>query len=177
LVLDAMARGVKVSLMLDIDSQDESRMIDDLVNMGMLGVPAPSCANERISVFASSHEKMIVIDDEWALVQSGNYSDNSIPLNEVDGGNGPAFRSGNRDTGLAIRCGRTVHRYSAERHGPRYPYARRASCGRARGERVSRRTGADPASVAVVSEQAVQPGCGATHPARLHSGQLHGRGA
>ena len=50
-----MARGVKVSLMLDIDSQDESRMIDDLVNMGMLGVPAPSCANERISVFASSH--------------------------------------------------------------------------------------------------------------------------
>ena len=103
LVLDAMARGVKVSLMLDIDSPAESRLFDDLVDMGMLGVPAPSCANERISVFASSHEKVIVIDDEWTLVQSGNYSNNSIPLNEVDGGDGPAFRSGNRDTGLAIR--------------------------------------------------------------------------
>ena len=103
LVLDAMARGVKVSLMLDIDGQAESRMFDDLVDMGMSGVPAPSCANERVRVFASSHEKVIVIDDEWTLVQSGNYSSNSIPLNEVDGGAGPAFRSGNRDTGLAIR--------------------------------------------------------------------------
>ena len=103
LVLDAMARGVKVSLMLDIDGQDESRIFDDLVDMGMFGVPAPSCANERVSVFASSHEKVIVIDGEWTLVQSGNYSNNSIPLNEVDGGDGPAFRTGNRDTGLAIR--------------------------------------------------------------------------
>ncbi len=103
LVLDAIARGVAVSLMLDIDSEEESRLFDELVDMGMLGVPAPSCANEHISVFASSHEKVIVIDGEWTLVQSGNYSSNSIPLNEVDGGAGPAFRSGNRDTGLAIR--------------------------------------------------------------------------
>jgi phosphatidylserine/phosphatidylglycerophosphate/cardiolipin synthase-like enzyme len=103
LVLDAMVRGVKVSLMLDIDGKDESRIFDDLVNMGVRGVPAPSCANERVRVFASSHEKVIVIDDEWTLVQSGNYSNNSIPLNEVDGGDGPAFRTGNRDTGLAIR--------------------------------------------------------------------------
>ena len=103
LVLDAMARGIKVSLMLDIDGADESRLFDELVDMGMVGVPAPSCANERVSVFPSSHEKVIVIDDEWTLVQSGNYSNNSIPLNEVDGGAGPAFRSGNRDTGLAIR--------------------------------------------------------------------------
>ena len=85
LVLDAMARGVAVSLMLDIDSEEESRLFDELVDMGMLGVPAPSCANEHISVFASSHEKVIVIDGEWTLVQSGNYSSNSIPLNEVDG--------------------------------------------------------------------------------------------
>lgn len=103
LVLDAMARGVTVSLMLDIDSKEESQLFDELVDMGMVGVPAPSCANERISVFASSHEKVIVIDDEWTLVQSGNYSSNSIPLNDVDGGAGQAFRSGNRDTGLAIR--------------------------------------------------------------------------
>jgi phosphatidylserine/phosphatidylglycerophosphate/cardiolipin synthase-like enzyme len=103
LVLDAMARGVKVSLMLDIDGKDESRIFDDLVDMGVFGVPAPSCANARVNVFASSHEKVIVIDGEWTLVQSGNYSNNSIPLNEVDGGDGPDFRTGNRDTGLAIR--------------------------------------------------------------------------
>jgi phosphatidylserine/phosphatidylglycerophosphate/cardiolipin synthase-like enzyme len=112
LVLDAMARGVKVSLMLDIDGQDENRLFDELVDMGMLGVPAPSCANERISVFASSHEKVIIIDDEWTLVQSGNYSNNSIPLNEVDGGAGPAFRSGNRDTGLAIRSSELAKLFS-----------------------------------------------------------------
>jgi phosphatidylserine/phosphatidylglycerophosphate/cardiolipin synthase-like enzyme len=102
-LLDAMARGVKVSLMLDIDSSGEKQMFDDLVDMGAAGVPAPSCANSSVHVFASSHEKVIVIDDEWVLVQSGNYSVNSIPLNEVDGGDGPAFRTGNRDTGLAIR--------------------------------------------------------------------------
>lgn len=102
LVLDAMARGVKVSLMLDVDSSDERQLFDELVDMGVVGVPAPSCANAAVHVFASSHEKVIVIDDEWTLVQSGNYSANSIPLNETDGG-GPVFRTGNRDTGLAIR--------------------------------------------------------------------------
>src|SRR6185436_14515848 len=49
------------------------------------------------------HEKVIVIDDEWSLVQSGNYSDNSIPLNVTDGGDPDDFVSGNRDTGLAVR--------------------------------------------------------------------------
>ena len=103
LVLDAMARGVKVSLMLDVDGQDESQLFDGLVDMGVVGVSAPSCANNSVHVFASSHEKVIVIDDEWTLVQSGNYSNNSIPLNETDGGDGPSFRTGNRDTGLAVR--------------------------------------------------------------------------
>lgn len=101
LVLDALARGVTVSLMLDIDSAAETRLFRELVDMGVVGVPAPSCANPSVHVFASSHEKVIVIDDEWTLVQSGNYSSNSIPLNETDGG-GPAFRTGNRDAGLAI---------------------------------------------------------------------------
>ena len=103
LVLDALARGVTVSLMLDIDSAAETRLFGELVDMGVVGVPAPSCANPSVQVFASAHEKVIVIDDEWTLVQSGNYSSNSIPLNEIDGGGGPAFRTGNRDTGLAIR--------------------------------------------------------------------------
>jgi hypothetical protein len=60
-------------------------------------------ASHRVHYFSSSHEKVIVIDDEWSLVQSGNYSENSIPLNVEDGGDRDHFRSGNRDTGLAIR--------------------------------------------------------------------------
>ncbi|BBX23679.1 hypothetical protein MTER_30900 [Mycolicibacter terrae] len=103
LVLDALARGVRVSLMLDIDSAAEKRLFGELVDMGVVGVSAPSCANPSVHVFASSHEKVIVIDDEWTLVQSGNYSSNSIPLNETDGSGGAAFRTGNRDAGLAIR--------------------------------------------------------------------------
>jgi phosphatidylserine/phosphatidylglycerophosphate/cardiolipin synthase-like enzyme len=106
LVLDAMGRGVKVSLMLDIDGRDESELFDALVDMGVLGVSAPSCAHNSVHVFASSHEKVVVIDDEWTLVQSGNYSNNSIPLNETDGGDAPSFRTGNRDSGLAVRNAR-----------------------------------------------------------------------
>ena len=103
LLLDAMARGVKVSLMLDIDSKDETDLFDNLVQMGATGVSAPSCANKHVHYFASSHEKVICIDDELVLVQSGNYSDNSIPLNVVDGADKKAYKTGNRDTGLAIR--------------------------------------------------------------------------
>ncbi|MFA5952624.1 MAG: phospholipase D-like domain-containing protein [Hyphomicrobium sp.] len=102
-LLNALARGVSVSLMLDIDSDSENREFDKLVEMGVRGVPAPSCAHDTIRFFSSSHEKVIVIDDEWCLVQSGNYSSNSIPLNERDGGGATGFRTGNRDSGLAIR--------------------------------------------------------------------------
>ncbi|MBR1152454.1 hypothetical protein JQ575_17665 [Bradyrhizobium sp. JYMT SZCCT0428] len=103
LVLDALERGVKVKLMLDIDSKDEQKFFDDLNDSGVDGVPAPSCASHRVSYFSSSHEKVIVIDGEWCIVQSGNYSNHSIPLNVKDGGDRAHFRPGNRDTGLAIR--------------------------------------------------------------------------
>lgn len=103
LLLAAMARNVEVSLMLDIDGKGESELFDDLVRMGVHGVSAPSCANPTVRFFSSSHEKVIVIDGEWTLVQSGNYSDNSIPLNVVDGGEKNNFRTGNRDTGLAVK--------------------------------------------------------------------------
>jgi phosphatidylserine/phosphatidylglycerophosphate/cardiolipin synthase-like enzyme len=102
LLLDALKRGVKIKLMLDIDSKDEQKLFDDLNDSGVDGVPAPSCASHRVHFFSSSHEKVIVIDGEWCLVQSGNYSENSIPLNVKDGGDRDHFRSGNRDTGLAI---------------------------------------------------------------------------
>jgi phosphatidylserine/phosphatidylglycerophosphate/cardiolipin synthase-like enzyme len=103
LVLAAVRRGVNVRLMLDIDSNGEQRLFDELVQFGVFGSPAPSCASKRMRVFRSSHEKVIVIDDKWTLVQSGNYSNNSIPLNTKDGGDPANFITGNRDTGLAIK--------------------------------------------------------------------------
>jgi phosphatidylserine/phosphatidylglycerophosphate/cardiolipin synthase-like enzyme len=103
LLLNALQRGVKVKLMLDIDSKDEQALFDDLTDSGVDGVPAPSCASHRVHYFSSSHEKVIVVDGEWSLVQSGNYSAHSIPLNVKDGGDPDHFRTGNRDTGLAIR--------------------------------------------------------------------------
>jgi phosphatidylserine/phosphatidylglycerophosphate/cardiolipin synthase-like enzyme len=103
LLLAALGRGVKIKLMLDIDSKSEQELFDELNNSGVDGTPAPSCASHRARFFSSSHEKVIVVDGEWCLVQSGNYSENSIPFNVKDGGDRDHFRTGNRDTGLAIR--------------------------------------------------------------------------
>ena len=103
LVLNAMQRGVKASLMLDIDMPDEKTIFTELKKFGCKTVPAPSCASEKIHYFPSSHEKVIVIDGEWSLVQSGNYSKNSIPFNEKDGGDPANFKKGNRDMGIAIK--------------------------------------------------------------------------
>lgn len=103
LVLAALARGVRVRLMLDVDNRGERDLMDELRTLGVEAVTAPSCSNRNIRVFRSSHEKVIVIDGIWSLVQSGNYSDNSVPLNIIDGGDPENFRHGNRDTGLAVR--------------------------------------------------------------------------
>ncbi len=103
LLLHAMQRGVHVSLMLDIDSPQELELFNELIKFGCDGVPAPSCASDYVSYFPSSHEKVIVIDGLWTLVQSGNYSKNSIPFNEEDGGDPDHFVTGNRDMGVAIR--------------------------------------------------------------------------
>ena len=102
LILNAMNRGVKVSLMLDIDSPAENEIFKDLAKFGCTTVEAPSCASKIVSYFPSSHEKVIVIDGTWSLVQSGNYSNNSIPFNEKDGGDPKHFVKGNRDMGVAI---------------------------------------------------------------------------
>ncbi len=103
ILLNAMQRGVKVSLMLDIDGKKEEQLFKELEKFGCKAVPAPSCASNDISYFPSSHEKVIVIDGTWTLVQSGNYSNNSIPFNERDGGDPNNFVKGNRDMGVAIR--------------------------------------------------------------------------
>src|SRR5262249_22579632 len=104
LLLKAMRRGVKVELMLDLDGRTgETELFDELVHFGGKGVPAPSCASDNVHYFASSHEKVIVIDDQWTLVQSGNYTENSIPQNETDGGDPDNFVPGNRDMGVAVQ--------------------------------------------------------------------------
>jgi phosphatidylserine/phosphatidylglycerophosphate/cardiolipin synthase-like enzyme len=103
LLLQAMQRGVTVTLMLDLVGDDEAEIFQELKRFGCEAVPAPSCASARAQYFPSAHEKVIVIDDTWTLVQSGNYSRNSIPQNEGDGGDPDDFSHGNRDTGLAIR--------------------------------------------------------------------------
>lgn len=103
ILLNAMQRGVTVSLKLDIDGKKEEDVFEELAKFGCETVAAPSCASENVSYFPSSHEKVIVIDGTWTLVQSGNYSKNSIPFNEKDGGDPDNFVKGNRDMGVAIR--------------------------------------------------------------------------
>lgn len=104
ILLNLMARGVKVSLMLDLDgAKGENEVFKELGQFGAEVVPAPSCSSKRANYFSSSHEKVIVIDDMWVLVQSGNYSNNSIPFNEIDGGNPANFVKGNRDMGIAVK--------------------------------------------------------------------------
>ena len=104
LLLDALQRGVQVSLMVDLDNlKGENELYAALVGAGVDGVPAPSCASRHARYFPSCHEKVIVIDGLWTLVQSGNYTDHSIPENEPDGGDPGHFHKGNRDMGVAVR--------------------------------------------------------------------------
>ena len=103
---DAMARRVKVTLMLDTDHvKGEDDLFSELKQAGADCISAPSCAsqNKDATVFRSSHEKFIIIDGEVCIVQSGNYSPNSIPMNVLDGKANGHFRNGNRDMGVAVR--------------------------------------------------------------------------
>ncbi|MGC8781085.1 MAG: phospholipase D-like domain-containing protein [Anaerolineae bacterium] len=104
LLVAALRRGVQVTMMLDLDRRKgEPELWADLLQQGGTGVPAPSCASERAHYFPSCHEKVIVIDELWTLVQSGNYTEASIPPNAADGGDPAQFVPGNRDMGLAVR--------------------------------------------------------------------------
>jgi phosphatidylserine/phosphatidylglycerophosphate/cardiolipin synthase-like enzyme len=103
LLLNARERGVRITLMLDINSEVERALFKKLEQFGCTTVPAPSCANKQVSYFPNCHEKFVVIDNEWVMVQSGNYSKHSIPINEEDGGDPEHFKKGNRDMGVAIQ--------------------------------------------------------------------------
>jgi phosphatidylserine/phosphatidylglycerophosphate/cardiolipin synthase-like enzyme len=102
LLLNARERNVKVTLMLDVDSTIERDLFAELSRFGCKTVSAPCCRNTTAKYFPNCHEKFIIIDNEWLLVQSGNYSKNSIPFNEEDGGDLQHFKKGNRDMGVAI---------------------------------------------------------------------------
>jgi phosphatidylserine/phosphatidylglycerophosphate/cardiolipin synthase-like enzyme len=105
ILIDAIKRDVSVSLMLDLDHRSgEDEIFDELVELGCDGVSAPSCANALRSArwFRSSHQKVIVVDGRWTFVQSGNYSDSSIPQNEGDGLVQGSFQPGNRDMGVVV---------------------------------------------------------------------------
>lgn len=105
LLISARNRGVEVLIMLDLrkGEKDETRIYEELQTFGCKIEQAPSCGNRTAKFFHSCHEKIIVIDGEWTLIQSGNYSVNSIPPNNEDGGNPTNFITGNRDMGIAIR--------------------------------------------------------------------------
>ncbi|HEY0071252.1 MAG TPA: phospholipase D-like domain-containing protein, partial [Chloroflexia bacterium] len=99
----ALSRGVKVSLMLDTNSDEERELLTSLETLGANCSKAPSSSSgSPNAVFGNAHEKIIVVDDEIVMIQSGNWSENSIPFNEGDGVVEGHFRTGNRDMGLAV---------------------------------------------------------------------------
>ena len=104
LLTAAIQRSVKVELMLDLDNRSgEQALYDALAVAGVKTHPAPACGPGHAHYFPSCHEKVTVIDGEWVLVQSGNYTENSIPPNDPSPGSAQSHVPGNRDMGLAIR--------------------------------------------------------------------------
>ena len=99
----AMRRRVTVSLMLDTNHDDDPGLFGELERLGATCVKAPSSSSGNpIAYFGNAHEKIIVVDGELVMIQSGNWSENSIPFNEGDGVVVDAFVPGNRDMGLAV---------------------------------------------------------------------------
>ena len=110
LLIAAVNNGVEVTLMLDCnfsnnpsDTSPEKSIFEELDDKGVHCVRAPSCQGGTRRFFKVAHEKIIVIDDTWTLIQSGNYSNHSIPFNLSNGINSAGFKTGNRDMGIAIK--------------------------------------------------------------------------
>ena len=89
--------------MLDTNTADDPALFEELTRLGANCVKAPSSsAGNPIAYFGNAHEKIIVVDGEIVMIQSGNWSENSIPFNEGDGVPDGHFEMGNRDMGIAI---------------------------------------------------------------------------
>jgi hypothetical protein len=119
LVLNAMSRGVRVSLMLDIDSAPERRLFEDLKRHGVEAVPAPSCAGD-VHFFASSHEKVIVIDDLWTMVRQ--LLEQQLSLQCKRRRRSEPFRPWQPRHRTGYQVGRNsalLHEHSAQRHEAR----------------------------------------------------------
>jgi phosphatidylserine/phosphatidylglycerophosphate/cardiolipin synthase-like enzyme len=110
----AMQRGVTLSLMLDTNSEAERDLLEELAELGATCVKSPSTsAGNPIAYFGNAHQKIVVVDGEVVMIQSGNWSENSIPFNEGDGEVVSHFAAGNRDMGLAVHS-RALARFFAE---------------------------------------------------------------
>jgi phosphatidylserine/phosphatidylglycerophosphate/cardiolipin synthase-like enzyme len=92
LLVNALERGVRVSLLLNaggFDPSGEQDIIDEFVRRGANAI---KMSQHRSRPLLFYHPKVIVIDRTWTLVQSANLTPNSVPLGVA----------GNRDTGVAI---------------------------------------------------------------------------
>lgn len=104
-LLAALERGVKVSMMLDLNPSDAQAndIFTRLKEAGAHCVLAPSCRGKAAAhFFPVAHEKVILVDGRTTFVQSGNFSAASTPNNEGDGVLTPEFKTGNRDMGVVV---------------------------------------------------------------------------
>jgi len=94
LVLKAVERGVKTTLLIDAQYLSDTRkaFLAELRQDGIEVVEAPSGGRNRM--FAFYHPKIIIIDEIWVLIQTGNLTPTSVPA--------PPERAGNRDVGIAL---------------------------------------------------------------------------
>jgi phosphatidylserine/phosphatidylglycerophosphate/cardiolipin synthase-like enzyme len=86
LLESALQRGVKITLLLDLAPND-SRASAIYNGLQSDHPPAdccvaPSCRNAaKAHLFAVSHQKVLIVDESWCVVYSGNFSEASVPLN------------------------------------------------------------------------------------------------
>lgn len=91
LLLGAIKRGVRVSILLNHNGHDSRQqdIINELRQKGASVLEVDTSGPGGLPVY---HMRVIVIDQMWTLVQSGDLTPNSVPIE----------LAGNRDTGIAL---------------------------------------------------------------------------
>jgi phosphatidylserine/phosphatidylglycerophosphate/cardiolipin synthase-like enzyme len=94
LMLKTVERGVKTTLLIDSKYLNDERkaFLAELRRTGIEVVEAPPGGRNRM--FPLYHPKIIIIDEVWVLIQTGNLTPTSVPA--------PLERAGNRDVGIAL---------------------------------------------------------------------------